>query len=109
MFSFISKEALYAVSGLFVGAIAGPIAVGCGALRPKLLLLFGRRTKTSLATDPHFVAFAETVGSAVNGCTKSFDWPVVQLLAVERRARRHTSSQRLYNKTCDRVVANGLT
>lgn len=91
MFSLIFREALYAVSGLFVGAIVGPIAVGCGTLRPQLLLLFGLRPKTSIATDLHFVAFAETAGSAVNGCNKSLDWLVVQLLAVERRAWRRTS------------------
>lgn len=91
MLSLIFIDALYAVSGLFVGAIVGPTGVGCGSLiTPLLILLFGVHPEASIATDLHFVAFTKTAGSAVNGFNKSIDWLVVQLLALQR-AWCHTS------------------
>jgi uncharacterized membrane protein YfcA len=74
---------LYALSGLFVGALVGLTGVGGGSLMtPLLVLLFGIHPTTAVGTDLLYAAATKTVGTAVHGFSKTVDWAIVGRLAA---------------------------
>src|ERR1700679_887382 len=78
-----SINPLYSVSGFFVGALVGLTGVGGGSLMtPLLVLLFGIHATTAVGTDLLYAAATKTVGTAVNGFSKTIDWAIVGRLAA---------------------------
>src|SRR3984957_10395172 len=74
---------LYALSGLFVGALVGLTGVGGGALMtPLLVLLFGIHANTAVGPDLLYAAATKTVGTAVHGASGTVDWRIVGRLAA---------------------------
>jgi hypothetical protein len=76
-------QALYSISGFFVGLLVGLTGVGGGSLMtPLLILLFGIHPATAVGTDLLYAAATKTVGTAVHGVNRTIDWRVVGLLAA---------------------------
>ncbi|GHA16697.1 UPF0721 transmembrane protein [Devosia pacifica] len=76
-------DPLYALSGLFVGAIVGLTGVGGGSLMtPLLILMFGVHPATAVGTDLLYAAATKGAGTLAHGFNRAVDWRVVALLAA---------------------------
>jgi uncharacterized protein len=74
---------LYALSGLFVGALVGFTGVGGGSLMtPLLVLLFGIHPTTAVGTDLLYAGLTKIVGTGVHGRNKTVDWRITGRLAL---------------------------
>jgi uncharacterized membrane protein YfcA len=75
-------NALYPVSGFFVGVLVGLTGVGGGSLMtPLLVLLFGIHPATAVGTDLLYASITKTAGTLTHGYNQTIDWRVVGLLA----------------------------
>jgi len=74
---------LYALCGLFVGALVGLTGVGGGSLMtPILVLVFGQPPAVAVGTDLVFSASTKLVATASFGFSRRVDWRIVARLAV---------------------------
>lgn len=73
----------FAALGLLVGLLVGLTGVGGGSLMtPLLILLFGIHPVTAVGTDLLFAAATKSLGTFVNGLSRTIEWRVVGLLAA---------------------------
>ena len=76
-------NALYAISGVFVGVLVGLTGVGGGSLMtPLLVLLFGFHPGTAVGTDLLYASATKSVGTLVHGSNKTVDWTITGRLAL---------------------------
>jgi uncharacterized membrane protein YfcA len=74
---------LYAVAGLFVGAMVGLTGVGGGSLMtPILVLIFGQSPAVAVGTDLMFSATTKLVATGSFGYSRRVDWRIVGRLAL---------------------------
>lgn len=74
---------LYALSGLFVGALVGFTGVGGGSLMtPLLVLLFGIHPATAVGTDLLYAGLTKGGGTLVHGYNGTVDWRITRRLAA---------------------------
>src|SRR3979411_860627 len=76
-------DALFMMSGFFVGLLVGQTGVGGGSLMtPILVLLFGIHPATAVGTDLLYASATKTVGTLVHGMNHTVDWRIVRRLAA---------------------------
>jgi uncharacterized membrane protein YfcA len=74
---------LYALSGLFVGALVGLTGVGGGSMMtPILVLFFNQPPAVAVGTDLLFSASTKLVATASFGFSRRVDWRIVGRLAT---------------------------
>jgi uncharacterized membrane protein YfcA len=79
----MSIPLLYALCGLFVGALVGLTGVGGGSLMtPILVLVFGQPPAVAVGTDLLFSASTKLVATASFGFSRRVDWSIVARLAA---------------------------
>ena len=79
----MSTPLLYALCGLFVGALVGLTGVGGGSLMtPLLVLVFGQPPAVAVGTDLVFSASTKLVATASFGFSRRVDWRIVARLVV---------------------------
>jgi uncharacterized protein len=77
----MSNPLLYALCGMFVGALVGLTGVGGGSLMtPILVVLFGQSPATAVGTDLVFSATTKLAATASYGFTRRVDWSIVARL-----------------------------
>src|SRR3979411_436100 len=78
-------DALFMMSGVFVGLLVGQTGVGGGSLMTPILgLLFGIHPATADGTALLYAQATKTVGPLVHGLNHTVDWQLVRRLAAGR-------------------------
>jgi uncharacterized protein len=79
----MSTPMLYALCGLFVGALVGLTGVGGGSvMTPLLVLVFGQPPAVAVGTDLVFSASTKLVATASFGFSRRVDWRIVGRLVI---------------------------
>src|SRR3979411_2467316 len=76
-------DALFMMSGFFVGLLVGQTGMGGGSLMtPILVLLFGVHPATAVGTDLLYASATKSVGTLVHGYNRPVYWRIVGRLAA---------------------------
>lgn len=79
----LSVDPVFALSGLFVGAVVGMTGVGGGSLMtPILVLVLGVHPASAVGTDLLYAGLTKAVGVGVHQRRHAVDWRIVGLLCA---------------------------